>query len=33
MKPPTLEVADIIRSAGDRFIGRTQWHLGWQHFG
>ena len=30
MKPPTLEVADIIRSAGDSFIGRTQWHLGWQ---
>jgi len=30
MKPPTLEVADIIRSAGDSFIGRTEWHLGWQ---
>jgi hypothetical protein len=30
MKPPTLEVADIIRSAGDSFIGRNEWHLGWQ---
>ena len=30
MKPPTLEVADIIRSAGDSFIGRNQCHLGWQ---
>jgi hypothetical protein len=30
MKPPTLEVADIIRSAGDSFIERTQSHLGWQ---
>ena len=30
MKPPTLEVADIIRSAGDNFIGRNQSHLGWQ---
>jgi hypothetical protein len=25
-----LEVADIIRSAGDSFIERTQSHLGWQ---
>ena len=30
MKLPTLEVADIIRSAGDRFIGRNQSHLSWQ---
>jgi hypothetical protein len=30
MKPPILEVADIIRSAGDSFIGRNQVHLGWQ---
>ena len=30
MKRPTLEVADIIRSAGDRFLGRNQSHLGWQ---
>jgi hypothetical protein len=29
MKPPTLEVADIIRSAGDSFIGRNQSHLSW----
>jgi hypothetical protein len=30
MKRPTLEVADIIRAAGDAFIGRNQSHLGWQ---
>jgi len=30
MKPPTLEVADIIRAAGDNFIGRNQGHLCWQ---
>jgi len=30
MKRPTLEVADIIRSAGDSFIGRNRSHLGWQ---
>ena len=30
MKSPTLEVADIIRSAGDSFIGRHQSHLSWQ---
>jgi len=30
MTRPTLEVADIIRSAGDRFIERNQAHLGWQ---
>jgi hypothetical protein len=24
MKRPTLEVADIIRSAGDNFIGRNR---------
>jgi hypothetical protein len=31
MKRPTLEVADIIRAAGDAFIGRHQSQLGWQH--
>ena len=30
MKPPTLDVADIIRSAGDSFIGLHESHLGWQ---
>jgi hypothetical protein len=30
MKRPTLEVADIIRSAGDSFIGRNRAHLSWQ---
>ena len=30
MKRPALEVADIIRAAGDSFIGRNQSHLGWQ---
>jgi hypothetical protein len=30
MKRPALEVADIIRSAGDAFIGRHESHLGWQ---
>jgi Putative transposase/Transposase zinc-binding domain len=30
MKRPTLEVADIIRSAGDSFIERNRSHLGWQ---
>jgi hypothetical protein len=30
MKRPTLEVADIIRSAGDNFIGRNRAHLSWQ---
>jgi hypothetical protein len=30
MMSPTLEVADIIRAAGDSFIGRNQSHLGWQ---
>jgi hypothetical protein len=29
MKRPILEVADIIRSAGDAFIGRNQSRLGW----
>jgi hypothetical protein len=30
MKRPTLEVADIIRSAGNGFIERNRSHLGWQ---
>jgi predicted Zn-ribbon and HTH transcriptional regulator len=30
MKRPTLEVADIIRSAGKSFIERNRSHLGWQ---
>ena len=30
MKQPTLEVADIIRTAGDDFIERHQAHLSWQ---
>jgi ribosome modulation factor len=30
MKRPTLEVADIIRSAGNSFIERNRLHLGWQ---
>ena len=30
MKPPTLEVADIIRCAGKGFIERNRPHLGWQ---
>ena len=30
MKRPTLEVADIIRSAGEGFIDRNRSHLGWQ---
>src|SRR5215831_10046159 len=30
MKRPTLEVADIIRSAGNGFIERNRTHLGWQ---
>jgi Putative transposase/Transposase zinc-binding domain len=30
MKRPTLEVADIIRSAGSSFIERNRFHLGWQ---
>jgi hypothetical protein len=30
MNPPTLEVADIIRSAGKGFIERNRPHLGWQ---
>jgi hypothetical protein len=29
MKRPTLEVADIIRIAGDRFIDRNRAHLAW----
>src|SRR4029450_8645052 len=29
MKRPTLEVADIIRSAGQGFIERNRSHLGW----
>ncbi len=29
MKRPILEVADIIRSAGDAFIERNQSRLGW----
>jgi hypothetical protein len=29
MKRPILEVADIIRSAGDAFIERNQTRLGW----
>ena len=29
MKRPILEVADIIRSAGDAFIERNQARLGW----
>jgi len=31
MKRPTLEVADIIRAAGDGFIEHHQAHLSWQH--
>jgi hypothetical protein len=31
MKPPTFEVADIIRSASDRFIERNQSHLNGKH--
>ena len=31
MKPPPIEVADIIRYAGDRFIDRNQSWLTWQH--
>ena len=30
MKRPTLEVADVIRSAGKSFIERNRSHLGWQ---
>jgi Putative transposase/Transposase zinc-binding domain len=30
MKRPALEVADIIRSAGDSFIEHNRFHLGWQ---
>ncbi len=29
MNRPTLEVADIIRSAGNRFINRHRDHLSW----
>lgn len=29
MSRPTLEVADIIRAAGDGFIERNQDHLAW----
>jgi hypothetical protein len=29
MTRPTLEVADIIRASGDRFIDRYQQHLSW----
>ncbi len=31
MSRPTLEVADIIRVAGNRFIERNQSHLAWPH--
>ena len=31
MKRPTLEVADIIRSAGKSFIERNRSHLAYQH--
>ena len=31
MSRPTLEVADIIRVAGDSFIERNQSHLAWPH--
>jgi predicted Zn-ribbon and HTH transcriptional regulator len=31
MNRPTLEVADIIRQAGNSFIERNRDHLGWPH--
>jgi hypothetical protein len=31
MSRPTLEVADIIRQAGDRFVERNRAHLAWPH--
>src|SRR4051794_36189916 len=31
MNRPTLEVADIIRKAGNSFIERNRDHLAWQH--
>ena len=31
MKRPTLEVADIIRAAGNSFIERNRSHLAWPH--
>ena len=31
MSRPTLEVADIVRVAGNSFIERNQNHLAWPH--
>jgi hypothetical protein len=31
MRRPTLEVADIIRQTGNRFVERNRTHLAWQH--
>jgi hypothetical protein len=31
MSPPTLEVADIVRAAGDSFWDKHQSHFAWVH--